>query len=135
MARDHRHGSRHTDADDIELESALEELALDLGSDAIESDMALWVDHVRCTRRTVHHLRTGCSHHLRTGCVHHLRARCVHHLRTLTLVPIGVNWRICHASHCSVSMRLVSGYHVSGCAIEYCQSVAQQMSDFWETQV
>lgn len=33
-----------TDADDIELESALQELALDLGGDAVETDMALGMD-------------------------------------------------------------------------------------------
>ena len=33
-----------TDADDIELETSLEELALDLGGDAVKTDMALRVD-------------------------------------------------------------------------------------------
>ena len=33
-----------TDADDVELESALEQLALNLGCDAVETDMALGVD-------------------------------------------------------------------------------------------
>ncbi len=33
-----------TNADDVELEAALEQLALDLGCDAVETDMALGVD-------------------------------------------------------------------------------------------
>lgn len=33
-----------TNADDVELEAALQQLALDLGRDAVETDMALWVD-------------------------------------------------------------------------------------------
>lgn len=33
-----------TNTDDVELESALQELALDLGGDAVETDMALGVD-------------------------------------------------------------------------------------------
>lgn len=39
-----RNGSELTNTDDIELESALEKLALDLGRDAVETDMALGVD-------------------------------------------------------------------------------------------
>ena len=33
-----------TNADDVELEATLEQLALDLGCDAVETDMALGVD-------------------------------------------------------------------------------------------
>ena len=36
--------TRHTDNDNVELETALQELALDLGSDAVETDMALGED-------------------------------------------------------------------------------------------
>lgn len=36
--------SRLTDADDVELEATLEQLALDLGRDAVETDVALGVD-------------------------------------------------------------------------------------------
>ena len=36
--------SRLTDADDVELEPALQELALDLRGDAVETDVALGVD-------------------------------------------------------------------------------------------
>lgn len=39
-----RNNRQLTDTDDIELETALEELALDLGGDAVETDVALGVD-------------------------------------------------------------------------------------------
>lgn len=52
-----------TDADDIELESALEELALNLGCDAVETDMALRVNG-----------RSGHRRHL-SGCWINLAAR------------------------------------------------------------
>ena len=32
-----------TDADDVELETTLQELALNLGRDAVETDMGVWV--------------------------------------------------------------------------------------------
>ena len=39
-------GSPHTNADDVELETALQELALNLGGDAVETDMAVGEDGV-----------------------------------------------------------------------------------------
>lgn len=40
-----RRGTRElTNADDVELETALKQLALNLGCDAVETDMALGVD-------------------------------------------------------------------------------------------
>lgn len=39
-------GWARTDADDIELEAALEELALDLGGDAVETNVAVGHDAV-----------------------------------------------------------------------------------------
>lgn len=36
--------SRLTNADDVELEASLEQLALNLGGDAVETDMAIGVD-------------------------------------------------------------------------------------------
>jgi len=38
----------HTDADDIELKATLQELALNLGCDAVETDMALGEDGGPC---------------------------------------------------------------------------------------
>lgn len=48
--------SRLTNADDVELETTLQELALDLGGDAVETDMALGVDGVG---RNSSHLERG----------------------------------------------------------------------------
>jgi hypothetical protein len=42
---------KRTDADDIELKSTLQELALNLGRDAVETDMALGVDGLPCHGR------------------------------------------------------------------------------------
>lgn len=44
-----------TDADDVELEATLQELALDLAGDAVETDMALGVD--ACSRHGRHFRR------------------------------------------------------------------------------
>lgn len=43
-----------TNADNVELKAALQELLLDLGGDAVETDVALGEDALR-------HLRLGCS--------------------------------------------------------------------------
>ena len=37
----------HTNTDDIELETALQQLALNLGCDAVETNVALWVYGLR----------------------------------------------------------------------------------------
>lgn len=37
----------HTDANNVELEPALEKLLLDLRRDAVEADMALWENSIR----------------------------------------------------------------------------------------
>lgn len=42
---------KRTDADDIELEAALEQLALNLGGDAVETDVGLGVDGGRAHGR------------------------------------------------------------------------------------
>jgi hypothetical protein len=43
----------HTNADDIELETALQELALNLARDAVETDMALRNHGLSCARHDV----------------------------------------------------------------------------------
>jgi len=49
----------HTNADDVELEAALQELALNLRCDAIETDMALW-EHRLGSLRACRHFVVAC---------------------------------------------------------------------------
>ena len=54
---------RLTNANNIELETALQELLLDLGGDAVETDMALGEDALRSLRLLgsgVGHVEGGC---------------------------------------------------------------------------
>jgi hypothetical protein len=44
----------HTNTDDVELETALQQLLLDLLGDGIKADMAFWVDSVSGLRNHGH---------------------------------------------------------------------------------
>lgn len=44
---------RRTDADDVELEAALQELALNLAGDAVETDVALGINRSRGNGRHI----------------------------------------------------------------------------------
>jgi hypothetical protein len=89
--------TKHTNANDVELETTLKQFALDLRSNGIKADMTLGlndVGHVGASRWTVH-LRSVCLRpvHVRRS-IHmgrsiHLRP-IAHHLGRSLLIAIGV---------------------------------------------